>query len=393
MTTPNNKKLVIFFDGTWNTADQESKDGKLCPTNVTKLFIATLPHDLQQNEQIIYYVKGVGTKKLERISGGGFGYGISDNIKDGYNFLVSNYEDGDDVYIFGFSRGAYTARSLAGMIRNVGILTRDKFYLVDKAFDIYRDKSPDGHPDSLQSLAFKKAHTWTDEQIKFLGVFDTVGALGAPFGIILGWLVDKLFDCSFHDTRLSSIIANAYHALAVDERRLIFQPTLMTPNTQHDAEHFEQKWFPGVHSNVGGGYLNTGLSDLALNWMADKARQHGLNLDLEKITIPPFAPDIKEIPNNSQTLFYRITSVLFVKLPGYLGLVPEKYKHTLPDIQWNGDYIRPIANRADVDQFLGNPPQNSDLNRYQGDIDRCVIEKINECEGEYQPVNVEKPSV
>jgi uncharacterized protein (DUF2235 family) len=389
MTTSNNKKLVVFFDGTWNSADQHSKDGKLCPTNVAKLFIATLTHDLLQNEQIIHYVKGVGTKKLERISGGGFGYGISDNIKDGYQFLVSNYEDGDDIYIFGFSRGAFTARSLAGLIYNVGILTRDKLYLIDKAYDIYKDKSQDWHPDSPNSLAFKEEHTWSNERIKFLGVFDTVGALGAPFGIILGWLVDKLFGCSFHDTKLSSIIENAYHALAIDERRLVFQATLMTPNALHNNdEHFAQQWFPGVHSNIGGGYPNTGLSDLALKWMADKAQQHGLNLDLGKISIPKFAPDIKEVPNNSQTLFYRISSVLFVKLPGYFGLVPESYKHTLPDIQWNGDYIRPIANRANVAEFLGNPPKNSDLRRYQGDLDSCVIEKINQCAGEYQPVNV-----
>ena len=303
--------------------------------------------------------------------------------------MVSNYEDGDDIYIFGFSRGAYTARSLAGLIRNVGILTRDKLYLIDKAYDIYKDRTPDWHPDSPNSLAFKQAHTWSNERIKLLGVFDTVGALGAPFGIGLNWLVDKLFGCSFHDTQLSSTIENAYHALAIDEHRLIFQPTLMEPNAKHNSESFEQKWFPGVHSNVGGGYSNTGLSDLALGWMASKAILHRLNLDLEKISTPSFAPDVKEAPNNSQTLFYRISSVLFVKLPGYLGLVPDKYKHTLPDIQWNGDYIRPIANQGNVVEFLGNPPKNSDISLYHADLDSCVIEKINQCAGEYQPVNVD----
>jgi uncharacterized protein (DUF2235 family) len=260
------------------------------PTNVTKLFIVTLPHDLQQHEQIIQYVHGVGAKRFERFIGGVFGYGISDNIKNGYNFLVSNYEDGDEIYIFGFSRGAYSARSLAGLIRNVGVLTRDKLYLIDKAYDIYKNKTPEFHPNSKYSQDFKSRHTWCNERIKFLGVFDTVGGLGAPFGIILGWLVDKLFRCTFHDTQLSSIIENAYHALAIDERRLFFQPTQMTPNTQHDSQHFEQKWFSGVHSNVGGGYSNTGLSDLALQGMADKAKQNGLNLDFGKISKPIFEP-------------------------------------------------------------------------------------------------------
>ena len=129
--------------------------------------------------------------------------------------------------------------------------------------------------------------------------------------------------------------------------------------------------------------------------MGDKARQHDLNLDLGKISKPvfepAFAPDIKETPNDSQTFFYRLISVLFVKLPGYLGLVPEKYKNTLPDIQWNGDYIRPIPNQGSVAQFLGNPPVNTNLSLYEGDLDRCVIEKINQCAGDYQPVNVEKP--
>jgi len=394
MTNPNIKKLVVFFDGTWNSADQHSRDGKLCPTNITKLFIVTLPHDLQQHEQIIQYVQGVGAKRFERFIGGVFGYGISDNIKDGYKFLVSNYEDGDEIYIFGFSRGAYSARSLAGLIRNVGVLTRDKLYLIDKAYDIYKNKTPEFHPNSEYSQDFKSKHTWRNERIKFLGVFDTVGALGAPFGIILGWLVDKLFRCTFHDTQLSSIIENAYHALAIDERRLFFQPTLMTPNTQHDSQHFEQKWFPGVHSNVGGGYSNTGLSDLALQWMADKAKQNGLNLDFGKISKlvfePAFAPDIKEIPNISQSVCNRIGTVLFVKLPGYLGWVPEKYKNILTDIQWNGDYIRPILNQGNLTTFLGHPPVNTNINLYQGDLACCVIDKINQCAEEYQPVNLIK---
>ena len=176
MTTKRTKKLAIYFDGTWNTADQHTKDGLSCPTNVSKLFAATLPHDNQNNHQIVHYVRGVGTRKLERIRGGGFGYGISDNIKEGYRFLVSNHEPGDDIYIFGFSRGAYTARSLAGLIRNVGILRREKLYLVNEAYKRYKDRSTDWHPDGKDALSFKQEHSWDDEKIRFLGVFDTVGA-------------------------------------------------------------------------------------------------------------------------------------------------------------------------------------------------------------------------
>lgn len=347
MSTPTHspKKLVVFFDGTWNREDQHRADGRSCPTNVVKLFEATLPVDEKGLPQIVHYVRGVGTRWSERIGGGGFGFGISQNIMEGYRFLVSNYEPEDKIYIFGFSRGAYTARSLAGMIYNVGVLKREKFYLVKEAYEKYKDRSPEWHPDAKNAQEFRRQHTWGAERIWLLGVFDTVGALGAPFGVIIGRLVDLLFKCSFHDTKLSSIIDGAYHALSIHERRLPFMPTLMTPNKQHTASNFEQRWFPGVHSNVGGGYADTGLSDVALQWMAEKAKLHGLNVDLGRISNPPFKPNPRAPQNDSQTLLYRIASVLLVKLPASLGLmnlVPDKYKDAVPHLRWNGDYVRPI---------------------------------------------------
>lgn len=248
--TSKNKKLVVFLDGTWNSADQTTDDGQLCPTNVAKLFQATLPGQNGDQPQVIHYVQGVGTRRLERISGGGFGLGISDNIKEGYRFLVSNYESGDDIYIFGFSRGAFSARSLAGMIRNSGILKREKFSLVNQAYDKYRNRSKQWRPDGPEAVAFKQKNTCGNETVKFLGVFDTVGALGAPFGIVLTWIIDKLLRCTFHDTQLSSIVQSAYHALATDEHRLPFRPAEMKANKNHDPSNFEQKWFPGVHSNT-----------------------------------------------------------------------------------------------------------------------------------------------
>ena len=384
------KKLAVYFDGTWNSADQHTVNEQPCPTNVAKLFEATLPSDSTRKfQQIVHYIRGVGTRKLERIRGGGFGYGISDNIKEGYQFLVSNYEKGDEIYLFGFSRGAYTARSLAGLIRNLGILKRENLYLVNEAYKHYKNKTPEWVPDGASAVEFRNQYTWGGETIKFIGVFDTVGALGAPFGMISGWIVEKLFGCSFHDTQLSSIVESAYHALAVDERRLPFMPTLMTPNAKkHNASNFEQKWFPGVHSDAGGGYSETGLSDLALAWMANKAKQHALNLDLTKLSKPPFAPDIAAKDHDSQTLLYRLGTVLAVKLPGYLGLVPEKYQAALPHIQVNGDFIRPIPKTADVAPFIGDPPENPDSTQYRGDLHPCVIDKINQCWNQYQPPNV-----
>src|SRR5262249_11914703 len=157
-------------------------------------------------------------------------------------------------------------------------------FRINEAYEKYRDRSKAWHPDGPEALKFKKQYTYENETIKFLGVFDTVGALGAPFGIILTWIVGKLFRCTFHDTMVSSIILNGYHALAMNEHRLPFRPTEMKIGPTNKRSHIEQKWFSGVHSNVGGGYPNTGLSDMALEWMAINASKHGLNLDLTRIS-------------------------------------------------------------------------------------------------------------
>jgi len=204
----------------------------------------------------------------------------------------------------------------------------------------------------------------------------------------MSWIVNKIFNTKFHDTQLSSTVQNAYHALAVDERRLPFIPTLMEPNKNHNPSNFEQKWFPGVHSNIGGGYAQTGLSDLALKWMTDKATAKGLFFDLGKISNPDFKPNVMEKPEDSHNLAYRIGDALLVKLPGYLSLVPEQYKSALPHVQWNGDYIRAIPNKGNIMPFIGHPPLMNETTDYQGDLEVCLLDKINRCWKEYWPVNV-----
>ncbi|QFY42616.1 DUF2235 domain-containing protein [Candidatus Methylospira mobilis] len=357
------KNLVVFCDGTWNRVDRTTVDGHPCPTNVLSLFEATLPADRNNNPQIVHYIEGVGTRRMERLSGGGFGYGISDNIKNAYAFIISNYEPGDRIFLFGFSRGAYTARSIAGLIRNMGILKREKLHLINKAYDCYKDTSDEWHPNSDQSKAFRAENTHQNETIWFLGVWDTVGALGAPFGLVPGWIVNKLFKCNFHDVLLSSSIESAYHALAIDERRWPFRPTLWTLNQTHRERNqlnkdstgvflYEQKWFPGVHSNVGGGYADQGLSDCSLAWMADKAAARGLNIDLGMLVDPPFAPDLSKDIDDSQTIFYRIATVLFVKLPGMVirSVFPASDRPLLDHLRFNGDYVRPIDDPEDLSE-------------------------------------------
>jgi uncharacterized protein (DUF2235 family) len=391
------KKLIVFCDGTWNRADQHS-DGKPCPTNVLRLFESTLAEDRNGVPQITHYIEGVGTHKMERFWGGGFGYGISDNIKNAYSFIVSNYEKGDEIFLFGFSRGAFTARSIAGLIRNMGILRRDRLHLVHEAYNQYRDPDPKWGPDSEMAKAFRQANTFGGETIAFLGVWDTVGALGAPFGVVLSWITNLLFKCRFHDVRLSTIVESAYHAVAIDERRWPFRPTLWELNETHLARNaeslkkdgtllYEQKWFPGVHSNVGGGYPNAGLSDCSLQWMAEKAGERGLNADLSRIDCPRWQPDLHADIDNSQTLAYRLATIAFVKLPAPLLKKFDKSKDAalIDHVLFNGDYVRPVGSQGNVAEAVKNFPSIGD---YQGDVSRCAIEKLSYQAPLYRPRNI-----
>lgn len=392
------KKLIVFCDGTWNRADQES-NGKPCPTNVLRLFEATQGADLNGVPQITHYVEGVGTRRTEKYFGGTFGYGISDNIKNAYAFIVSNYEKGDEIFLFGFSRGAFTARSIAELIRNMGILRRDRLHLIQEAYDRYKDPDPAWRPDGEMAKAFRGANAFGDETIAFLGVWDTVGALGSPFGSVLSWITNKLFKTQFHDVLLSSIVQSAYHALAIDERRWPFRPTLWELNDTHRARNaesmktdgtlrYEQKWFPGVHSNVGGGYPNLGLSDCSLEWMVAKATARGLNVDLHQIDFPRWQPDLSAEINNSQTFYYRLLTILFVKLPAPVFRLFDKSKDTalVDHITFTGDYIRPVEGQGNISDAVKGFPK---IDAYEGEVSHCAIEKLSyEGPPVYRPRNI-----
>lgn len=343
------KNIIVCCDGTWNRPDQGSKDGKPCPTNVAKLFEAITPFDANGTPQVVHYIPGVGTNFRDRIKGGGFGYGISDNIKSGYKAICSNYEDGDRIFLFGFSRGAYSARSIGGLIDNMGIIRRVNFYLIDEAYRRYRDKSPEWQPGKDKALAFQNKFSWPRKDIHFLGVWDTVGALGAPYGVILGWLFDKIFHCGFHNTQLNDSTLSAAHALAIDEHRWPFRPTLWTLGKTQPSEMFEERWFPGVHSDVGGGYPGAGLSDIVLDWMAGKACARGLCLDLRRVPDRGVAPNPKQDPHHSQALSLRIATLLFVKIPAALGIpLPGIAQADIDRINWKGDYKRAITPGASI---------------------------------------------
>jgi uncharacterized protein (DUF2235 family) len=300
------KRIAVFCDGTWNTPD-ESKDGQLCQTNVAKMAGALLPTSIDGKEQLLYYDTGIGSEGnlIKRAFDGATGSGITENILQAYRFIIGNFEPGDELFLFGFSRGAYTVRSLSGLIRNSGILKIENTDQVKRAFKIYRSRKADLQPRAIEATLFRKSFAIEESTIiKFIGVWDTVGSLGNPL-----WLTGMLSRRNqFHDTGLSTKINYAYHALAVDENRKNFEATLWHQKPNSTGQVLEQVWFPGVHSDIGGGYpeTETGLSDISLKWMIDKAEN--CKLSFGPLTVNP---DPLAVKHESYIGFYTLQKKLF----------------------------------------------------------------------------------
>jgi hypothetical protein len=315
-------RLVVCCDGTWNTPDQEKNDVPT-PTNVVRIYNALL----EDAEQKRYYHPGVGTdgSRLDRLRGGGMGTGLARNIKSAYAWLARQYRPGDSIHLFGFSRGAYTVRSLAGMLRACGLLeltappAKADWAEIDRLYDeCYRPDGDAGHrPD------------YTAVEVEFLGVWDTVGALGVPdqFGVL------NLFDVHerhrFADTRLGPHIRHARHALALDEARGPFTPTLWANADEvdgTDGRTVKQMWFAGDHCGVGGGYVERGLSDLALGWMIDEARACGLTFH-EGIAAQVLTDGHADVLHDSCTGFYDLIGPVPRAVPLLDSTNPSPHVH------------------------------------------------------------------
>jgi uncharacterized protein (DUF2235 family) len=256
---------IVLFDGTGNTPDDD--------TNVTEI-CKSLEGDDAWRKEHVFYDSGVGTEFLGKFTGLAAGRGLSENIEQGYQFLSSRYQPGDQIFIFGFSRGAFTARSLVGLISKVGILRKGESQLVHAAYNIYRNK--DLHADSpvVQEFRLDHSHPYDETRVRFVGVWDTVGALGIPWHLsVMPFGRD---DYSWHNTSLSPLVDYAYHACAIDEHREDFDVTLWTEAGPRNLG-VEQRWFPGAHCNVGGGYGEKDLlPEEPLRWMQEKAQAAGL---------------------------------------------------------------------------------------------------------------------
>ncbi|GAC1576042.1 MAG: hypothetical protein NVS3B5_07380 [Sphingomicrobium sp.] len=270
------KRIAIFLDGTWNTTDNN--------TNVWRLRSLCDPG---ASSQVVYYRKGVGTSFGEKVRGGVLGYGIDNEIIDAYTWLAQCFESGDELFIFGFSRGAYTARSLSGLIAKCGIIQPGAPLSIAQLYARYRrrvDRTIDellhGDPADLEERWIIK---YCDPaKIKMVGVWDTVGSLGSP----IGSMKRKVGKYVFLDTHLRLKNQFAFQALAIDEHRKSFQPTLWTRTIDNvpaadtpparPLSHIEQRWFVGAHANVGGGYPSDILAQPPLEWLMTKASALGL---------------------------------------------------------------------------------------------------------------------
>ena len=282
------KRLAVFLDGTWNSIETN--------TNVWRMRALCASKGRDGKPQLIYYGLGVNG-----FIGGAFGQGIDENIRSAYEWLVENYNDGDEIFIFGFSRGAYTARALAGLIAIDGILKAGSPIGVSELFDRYKRGDGEETIWTLKDMEAAHSEKITDQErlllkysqlayVTVVGVWDTVGSIGIEAGDFTG-VSSSQFD--YLQTGLRLPILNAYHALAIDEHRKKFSPTLWDVHRKDPTDivrpparaltSVEQRWFVGAHANVGGGYPTDLLPQPSLLWLMKKAEAHGLTFRTEVI--------------------------------------------------------------------------------------------------------------
>lgn len=331
-------RIAIFCDGTWNAADAVQ------PTHVVRLFDAAQVSASQRT----LYIPGVGTGGggvLARLGAGAFGWGLGENVRRAYRALAMMYQPGDEIMIFGFSRGAYTGRSLAGMIRKCGMIDRPTKERVQAAWDLYRRAGPQNKPDALHIREARRAMspryatsgddlTWRmsnpreddpDDmrvlEIAYLGIWDTVGSLGVPVSLLGPVAVALNRQYRFHDTALSRMVKAARHAVGLDERRVFYRPSLwgnleqtrdhegLNGGDRTEARPYQQVWFTGTHPVIGGSGETRPLAVIPLEWVAQGAIARGLELATDPVDTPP-DPTIASTEITEAPLLFRLAGAL-----------------------------------------------------------------------------------
>ncbi|MFI6368397.1 DUF2235 domain-containing protein [Nocardia sp. NPDC050630] len=390
------KRLVVCCDGTWK-AESSSTVSNIIKIAQTIRYEASKPSG-EPIQQWVSYVSGPGARGFlaDRLMGGAFGLGLEANLSSAYWHLALNWQPGDEIYIFGFSRGAFTARSLAGLIGRIGIMTPDAMIegKYPDALRIHHQPAPPRTPENpdpkepQEWIDFRKRNCWdAPAKIDFIGVFDTVGALGVPGLTSLRH--------RFHDVKLGRNVYCARQALALDERRRNFEPCLWEVPIEPDVKYsrvydrVKQVWFEGVHSDIGGGYQECGLSDITLRWMVEQAEAVGLVFDrdrLEGLSQRCAASGAKHMElHRSLGLGYRILNVLrTIRQPRN----PRFYWDSWRRLYTDGD--RGVRLASTVHDATDYRPAN--LVRWLKDNDGIVPETLIEKTGTVTVLTSEEPS-
>ncbi|CZS94948.1 uncharacterized protein RAG0_04749 [Rhynchosporium agropyri] len=389
-------RLIVSCDGTWQSADNSSA---LSNTNAIN-FCRALQHNrggLFEKEQIMFYQAGVGSGALtaaQKLLSGGFGFGLEENSREAYSYLAYNYISGDEIFLLGFSRGAYTARSVAGLIGAIGILSRDGMQYFKAVYELYKGASTTS--DFLTKLDVfiekegLKGTDWRippgEVEIKALACWETVGALGVPengLTTILG-TDDKW---KFLDTQLPERVEFAFQALGLDEHRKSFSPTLWwrDPSAQFTRSTdgtvikptLIQTWFPGHHSDVGGGQPDHKISNITLCWMIDQFTSRGLlDFDMDyvkKICSPTRNTIDPSWVKNSDPFYSGFLPTILWSFLGSKTRTPGRYKRPVGP---NGVSIGSKTNenmhysvRAKMEESGISPPSSA-LKGYVYDVEK-----------------------
>lgn len=394
------KRIVICLDGTWNNASKEKErtDGSKVfrPTNVLKIARATKKFDQNGVLQITYYDAGVGAMNrapnfrtkmvrfMDNKLGGGWGAGFEINVEEAYTFLANNYDDGDEIFIFGFSRGASQARSLCTLMEWAGgFPSKNDVYYVPKIFTEFLKAGGEGDVSGMISSINKRRSERNDPpldsflvpNIAFLGIWDTVLALGSRVRAKDGSSIKKY---RFHTPPVpSSQVKTVRHGLAIDERRHDFQAEVFSGSGS--CEDFEQRWFAGVHSNVGGGLINDSLANCSLRWMSKQAAARGLALSADYLK---YFRGYGAGKASEKTNFYKFGDALMRPVRGFRGVrqLVEATGSTL--------------DKTVLDRLNADPAKHKDLDEpyrpenlmaylaanpaYDGDLDPDVLAAVNQ---------------
>jgi uncharacterized protein (DUF2235 family) len=284
--------MLTYQTGTWLNSDDGLANGKrVPPSNVSRIAWAMKNTSRDGIPQVVYYQAGVGSTgtTISRILGGAIGAGLKENVREAYSYLSINYRPGDEIFLLGFSRGAYTARAVGGTIGDLGLLTKEGLAYFPEIYEDYQHRNDARYVSKFPDIPFpnkppfddpryvgeleKRGLTVTRIPIKAIGVWDTVGSLGiprVPFLESLGLQSRRMKDLRFYDTQLYDGIENAFQALALDEPRAPFAPTLWEKGSRNTRTNLTQVWFPGVHSNIGGGYDDQEMANITLAWMMSR---------------------------------------------------------------------------------------------------------------------------